>query len=102
MSSTHTTVLVVGAGPTGLTAALTLLKNGVQVRIIDAAAETHDAARGTALMPRTQELLEILGAMDDIKAVATGPLQMAVYTTSPSRRRADVRAEHHPTSNADV
>ncbi|KAF7305747.1 FAD-binding-3 domain-containing protein [Mycena chlorophos] len=79
MSTNHTTVLVVGAGPTGLTAALTLLKNGVKVRIIDASAETHDAARGTALMPRTQELLEILGAIDEVKAVATGPLQMAVY-----------------------
>ncbi|KAJ6502866.1 FAD binding domain-containing protein [Mycena vitilis] len=72
-------VLVVGAGPTGLTMALALAKKGVNVRIIEAATTEHDAARGTAILPRTQEALAILGVLDDIKKVATGPLQMRVY-----------------------
>ncbi|KAJ7492905.1 FAD binding domain-containing protein [Mycena galericulata] len=72
-------VLVVGAGPTGLTMALALAQSGVNVRIIDVAPTEHDAARGTAIQPRTQEVLAILGAVEDMKAVATGPLQMAIY-----------------------
>ncbi|KAJ7676580.1 FAD binding domain-containing protein [Mycena polygramma] len=72
-------VLVVGAGPTGLTMALALAKKGMNVRIIEAAMTEHDAARGTAILPRTQEALAILGVLDDIKKVATGPLQMRVY-----------------------
>ncbi|KAJ7656762.1 FAD binding domain-containing protein [Mycena polygramma] len=72
-------VLVVGAGPTGLTMALALAKKGLNVRIIESATVEHDAARGTAILPRTQEALAILGVLDDIKAVATGPLPMRIY-----------------------
>ncbi|KAG1856178.1 hypothetical protein C8R48DRAFT_718665 [Suillus tomentosus] len=35
MNSVHPPVLVVGAGPVGLVAALTLLQNGIPVRIIE-------------------------------------------------------------------
>ncbi|KAJ6471348.1 FAD binding domain-containing protein [Mycena sanguinolenta] len=77
--SSQNLVLVVGAGPTGLTAALSLAKNGLRVRIVEEATAEHDAARGTAILPRTQELLAILGAHNEVAAVATGPLQMAVY-----------------------
>ncbi|KAJ7171018.1 FAD binding domain-containing protein [Mycena filopes] len=79
MSSLSEIVLIAGAGPTGLTAALTLARAGVKVRIIDDAPKEHDAARGTAIVPRTQELLAILGANQDVQALATGPLPMAVY-----------------------
>ncbi|KAJ7107174.1 FAD binding domain-containing protein, partial [Mycena crocata] len=41
----------------------------------------HEAVRGTAIQPRTRELLAILGAHEDLEAVAMGPLQMAVYGT---------------------
>ncbi|KAJ6583450.1 FAD binding domain-containing protein [Mycena vulgaris] len=78
-SSSRKLVLIAGAGPTGLTMALALAKSGVNIRIIEEATAEHDAARGTAILPRTQELLAILGADADIAAVATGPLQMAVY-----------------------
>ncbi|KAK7032709.1 pentachlorophenol 4-monooxygenase [Favolaschia claudopus] len=79
MSEPTKLVVIAGAGPTGLTMALALAKSGVKVRIIDEATEEHDAARGTAITPRTQELLAVLGAAKDIAAVATGPLPMAVY-----------------------
>lgn len=39
----------VGAGPTGLTLALTLLKNGIPVRIIDKAAKYHQEQRGAGI-----------------------------------------------------
>ncbi|KAJ7815919.1 hypothetical protein B0H13DRAFT_2258022 [Mycena leptocephala] len=75
----HKLVLVVGAGPTGLTMALALTQSSVKVRIIEATTAEHDAARSTAITPRTQELLAILGAAKDVAALATGPLPMAVY-----------------------
>ncbi|KAF7335777.1 Pentachlorophenol 4-monooxygenase [Mycena venus] len=78
-NSSNNLVLVAGAGPTGLTMALALAKSGVKVRIINEATIEHDAARGTAIVPRTQELLAILGVAKDVAAVATGPLPMAVY-----------------------
>lgn len=40
----------VGAGPAGLVLALSLLKNGVTVRIIDKAPEFHVGSRGAGMM----------------------------------------------------
>lgn len=43
-------VLVVGAGPSGLVAALSLLQNGIPVRIIDKSPEHQVGTRGAGLM----------------------------------------------------
>ncbi|KAF8870307.1 FAD binding domain-containing protein [Gymnopilus junonius] len=72
-----TQVLVIGAGPTGLTMALYLAKHDINVRIIEQYPAEHGGARGTAIL----ELLAIMGADKDLFEIATGPLQMAVYGT---------------------
>jgi 2-polyprenyl-6-methoxyphenol hydroxylase-like FAD-dependent oxidoreductase len=51
-------VLIVGAGPTGLTAALELAALGIPCRIIDKAAERSDKSRALVVQARTLELLE--------------------------------------------
>lgn len=53
-------VLVVGAGPTGLTLAGTLALRGVRVRVVEAASEPAAGSRGKGLQPRT--LLRGVGA----------------------------------------
>ncbi|ALG10350.1 2-polyprenyl-6-methoxyphenol hydroxylase-like FAD-dependent oxidoreductase [Kibdelosporangium phytohabitans] len=50
-------VLVVGAGPTGLTAAMELSRLGVPVRIVDKAPEAARTSRATDIHARTLELL---------------------------------------------
>ncbi|KAJ7613213.1 FAD binding domain-containing protein [Roridomyces roridus] len=85
-SSLTTPVLIVGAGPTGLTAAIALANKGVKVRVIDSAEGAHSGARGTAIMPRTQELLAILGVQPALASLATPPLQMAVYDPEDGKR----------------
>ncbi|KAH9917071.1 FAD/NAD-P-binding domain-containing protein [Fomitopsis serialis] len=74
-------VLIVGAGPTGLVLALSLLKNGVPIRIIEKSSVPHGGARGTAIQPRTLELLAFLGAVNDVFAISTPPLLMATHGT---------------------
>jgi 2-polyprenyl-6-methoxyphenol hydroxylase-like FAD-dependent oxidoreductase len=59
-------VLVVGAGPTGLTLACDLLRRGIQVRIIDAAEQGFAGSRAKGLQPRTLEVFHDLGVLDDI------------------------------------
>src|SRR5712672_921274 len=49
-------VLIVGAGPTGLVLALWLTKLGVKVRIIDKTAEPGTTSRALAVQARTLEL----------------------------------------------
>lgn len=65
-------VLIVGAGPTGLAAALFLTRRGVPVRIIDAAPEPTRASKALGVNPRTLKLLEDTGVTAAIEAEAQG------------------------------
>jgi len=57
-------VLIVGAGPTGLVLALWLTKLGVTVRIIDKTAEPGTTSRALAVQARTLELYRQLDLAD--------------------------------------
>ncbi|WP_194830615.1 FAD-dependent monooxygenase [Laceyella tengchongensis] len=60
--SAHVTeVLVVGAGPTGLTLANELARQGVHCRIIDRALAPSIHSKALGVVPRTLELLEKFG-----------------------------------------
>ncbi|MEU6412139.1 FAD-dependent oxidoreductase [Microbispora sp. NPDC046933] len=66
-----TDVLVVGAGPTGLTLAVDLARRGVACRIVDQAPEPAAGSKGKGLQPRTQEVFDDLGVIGPILAAAT-------------------------------
>lgn len=58
----HTTgVLIVGAGPTGLTLACNLARRGISFRIIDTARTHQKGSRGKGVQPRSLEVFEDLG-----------------------------------------
>jgi 2-polyprenyl-6-methoxyphenol hydroxylase-like FAD-dependent oxidoreductase len=65
-SATEKQVLVVGAGPTGLVLALWLRRFGVQVRIVDKAAEPGTTSRAVAVQARTLEFYRQIGLADAI------------------------------------
>src|SRR4028119_2226223 len=66
----ETDVLVVGAGPTGLTLACELLARGVSCRIIDKATSPATTSRALGLQPRTLELFDNMDIID--RVLATG------------------------------
>jgi 2-polyprenyl-6-methoxyphenol hydroxylase-like FAD-dependent oxidoreductase len=57
------TVLVVGAGPTGLLLASELYRRGVECRVIDAHPAPLDWDRATVVHPRSLEIFESLGLL---------------------------------------
>ena len=61
-------VLIAGAGPTGLVLALSLVRRGVPVRLIDAASGPGQHSRAMAVQARTLELYAQLGIADDVVA----------------------------------
>lgn len=61
-------VLIVGAGPVGLTMAVELARYKVPVRIIDRMQERASTSRAVAIWPRTLELLDRSGSSADFIA----------------------------------
>jgi 2-polyprenyl-6-methoxyphenol hydroxylase-like FAD-dependent oxidoreductase len=61
-------VLIVGAGPTGLTLACDLSRRRIPHRIIDQAPVPFNGSRAKGLMPRTLEVFDDLGIIDAVRA----------------------------------
>jgi 2-polyprenyl-6-methoxyphenol hydroxylase-like FAD-dependent oxidoreductase len=70
-------VLVVGAGPTGLTVAVALLSRGRQVLIVDDQAEGDNTSRAAVVYPQTLEVLNPYGVAE--RLVCQG-IQTAKFT----------------------
>jgi len=62
----ETSVLIVGAGPTGLTLACELARRGVDFRIVDKAPAYFVGSRGKGLQPRSLEVFDDLGVVEKI------------------------------------
>lgn len=65
-NSVETDVLIAGAGPTGLTMASELVRRGITPRIIDKAPVPTDKSRAFAIHPRTLELFDNMGIVDEV------------------------------------
>ena len=92
MDVTSTTeVLIVGAGPTGLTLACELARRSVPFRLVDVALAPFNGSRGKGIQPRTLDVFDDMGIVDDVLAsgdlyprfrVHAGPLSIPVWRIS--------------------
>ncbi|KAF9254743.1 hypothetical protein L218DRAFT_967940 [Marasmius fiardii PR-910] len=77
-------VLIVGSGPSGLVMALTLLRNGIPVRIIEKQASIRTPGqKGSGIQPRTQELYHFLGILPQILEKSGGRAPLFQIHTAP-------------------
>lgn len=60
-------VVVVGAGPVGLVAAIQLTLNGIPVVVIEAEAQVSGGSRALALTKRSMEIVEQCGVADEFR-----------------------------------
>ncbi|WP_345652202.1 FAD-dependent oxidoreductase [Streptomyces tremellae] len=79
-----TTVLIAGAGPTGLTLACELARRGVPFRLIEAAPGPQPGSRGKGVQPRSLEVFDDLGIVD--RVLAHGRMAMPIRSTGPDGR----------------
>ncbi|MFC8373487.1 FAD-dependent oxidoreductase [Streptomyces sp. NPDC057239] len=87
MSDTH--VLIVGAGPTGLTLGIDLARRGIPALVVERADELFPGSRGKGFQPRTMEVFDDLGVLDAIHAVGGG------YPVGMIWRNGERLGEHH-------
>ena len=66
--NSNDTVLLVGAGPVGLTTACQLARHGVPVRIIDTLEEPTTESRAVSVHARSLEMLAALGVLPRLEA----------------------------------
>jgi 2-polyprenyl-6-methoxyphenol hydroxylase-like FAD-dependent oxidoreductase len=75
-------VLVVGAGPVGLTMACELARSGARCRIIDKAAAPASTSRALAIFPRTLEMFQMMGVIDPVLEAGHQLNGVAIYNRS--------------------
>jgi 2-polyprenyl-6-methoxyphenol hydroxylase-like FAD-dependent oxidoreductase len=67
-------VVIIGAGPTGLTLAMLLAQRGIDVKLIEASRNFRRTFRGEALMPSGLEAIEFMGLTDLVARIPHRPL----------------------------
>jgi 2-polyprenyl-6-methoxyphenol hydroxylase-like FAD-dependent oxidoreductase len=90
-------VLVVGAGPTGLTMACDLARRGVRVRIVDGAQNPFTGSRGKGLQPRSLEVLDNLGLAGRLMSLGRFRIPLRFYDNAGSYRDIDLSDGAEPT-----
>ena len=86
MGHSRPSVLVVGAGIGGVSAALALARGGRAVRILEAAPELEEVGAGIQLGPNATRVLDELGVFEALRPVAVHPLEL-VYMDALSGQR---------------
>lgn len=79
MAGTDTDVIVVGAGPTGLTLACSLRLHGLSVRVIDRAPRPATTSRANFLHARGSEVLGRIGALGDLPNQSLRAMRITNY-----------------------
>ena len=75
----NTEVLIAGAGPIGLTAAIELSRRGIDCRIVDPLPEPPQYAKAVGVQPRTLEIFENMGVLRPILDAAIQMRGQLVY-----------------------
>ena len=95
--ATDISVLIVGAGPTGLILACDLARRGVNFRIVEKTTDSAAGSRGKGMQPRSMEVLDDLGVIDRILAHGQFHLPLRTYDGTTVLGDRDLHEGRHPT-----
>jgi len=84
-------VLIIGAGPTGLTLALWLTKQGAKARVWEKSKAIVQTSRAVGIQARTLELYRQLGLSDKVVAMSHNGSEMNLWTNGSCKAAIPVR-----------
>ncbi len=82
-------ILIVGAGPTGLFAGIELLRRGIPCRLVDKEVAPLEHSRAVAIQARTLEIFEEVGLLDDFLHVGKKIHGLQAIFSNDRHRRID-------------
>ncbi|HEX2283212.1 MAG TPA: FAD-dependent monooxygenase [Mycobacterium sp.] len=88
----ETHVLIAGAGPIGLTAAIELTRRGVDCRIVDPLLEPPQYAKAVGVQPRTLEVFEAMGVLRRVLDASIQMRGQIVYVNGEKTAQLDLAA----------
>ena len=83
----HVPVVIVGAGPTGVTLAIELARRGIEVRVLDKQSARSPETRAIGIHARTLEIFHQLGLVEEFLALGHRVDGMTVHTRARRRTR---------------
>ena len=93
----ETSVLIVGAGPTGLTLGIELARRSIGFRLIDTAKTPFAGSRGKGIQPRTLEVFDDLGILEKILNTGTAYPGLRVHLGPLALRLGPLGGRHQAT-----
>ncbi len=97
MENQEVQVLIAGAGPTGLALACDLIRRGVKFRIIDKAEKHFIGSKGKGLQPRSLEVLDDFGIVQEILSLGKFHIPFRGYDGATVLGEKDMHEGQHPT-----
>ena len=93
----ETNVLIVGAGPTGLTLGIELARRSIAFRLVDSAKTPFAGSRGKGIQPRTLEVFHDLGIIEKILNTGMPYPEVRVHLGPLSLRLRSLGGRHQAT-----
>lgn len=90
--TTHTEVLIIGAGPTGLVMACYLLRYGVKFRIIDKQKDRAYESRAFAIQAKSMEIFQNLGIVEEFLELARSNVDFVFFING--KKQIEIKFEH--------
>ncbi len=87
-------VLIVGAGPTGLTTAVELARQGITPEVIDQREDPSSLSRAVGILPRSLKLLELSGVTQRLLDEGIHMQSMEIFKGSRSAARISIKGGH--------
>jgi 2-polyprenyl-6-methoxyphenol hydroxylase-like FAD-dependent oxidoreductase len=89
-------ILIIGAGPVGLTMACELARHGAPCRIIDKEAAPSATSKALAIFPRTLEVFETMGIAERILSAGLRLRGIAIHNQREAIARIDLASVQSP------